>query len=249
MITAAFDYGREQGLPPTRRHVLLTIADAADDSGRCWPSQRRIHELTGLSVSTIRTALREFEELGILTTTARVRSEGRGRTSNLYHLGLLEALSRTDEQPPAPGDRSDGPTANSRRPTANSHATNRRQPAGIEPSEEPSRTVTPLKGPQDEFEEWLLHYRETTGRPALGSAAAREAFTARRREGATLDQLKLATVGCHADKWRRDRGHDVPETILRRSNWHGYYLAGVEVEKRSAAAQKRAPLVSSREAA
>lgn len=107
-MARAFEYAVEQGLAPPRRLVLYVMADGADDDGRLWPGQQRLKRLTGLSVSTIRKALREFEEAGILTTQTRVREEGRGRTSNLYLLDF-QAVSggdRSGEQPPPPGDKS-----------------------------------------------------------------------------------------------------------------------------------------------
>lgn len=74
-----------------------------------------------------------------------------------------------------------------------------------------------------DFEDWLAHYRRTTGRDQVkGSKAARSAFAARKRDGLSLDDLKLATVGCHGDEWCVDRGFDVPETILRASNVQRY---------------------------
>lgn len=73
------------------------------------------------------------------------------------------------------------------------------------------------------FPEWLDHYRETTGRTSVtGSKPAREAFAARIKDGKTLDELKLATVGCHGDQFCRENGHDVPETILRASKVERY---------------------------
>jgi Helix-turn-helix domain len=89
----------------------------------------------------------------------------------------------------------------------------------------------------DEFEEWLEHYRETTGRPARGAAEARRLFAARRADY-SLEDLKRATVGCHSDEWLRDKGHDVPTTILRASNVAKYIAVaengglGVEVMRR-----------------
>lgn len=74
-----------------------------------------------------------------------------------------------------------------------------------------------------EFEDWLSHYRLTTGRSSVrGSKPARDYFAARRREGRSLDELKQATVGCHGDDFCRDHGHDVPETILRASKVERY---------------------------
>jgi hypothetical protein len=76
------------------------------------------------------------------------------------------------------------------------------------------------------FDEWLEHYRETTGRPVRGSKPARKQFAARLDDGYTLDDLKLATVGCHGDKFCRDNAFDVPETILRASKITRYIELG-----------------------
>lgn len=83
------------------------------------------------------------------------------------------------------------------------------------------------KGKGKEFEEWLEHYRVTTGRKTVrGSQSARDAFAARRKEGRTPDDLKLATVGCHSDDYCREKGFDVPETILRASKVERYIQLG-----------------------
>jgi hypothetical protein len=105
LIARAYEYAVETGLAPTRRLVLYVMADAADDDGRLWPGQKRLRRLTGLSVSTIRAAIREFEGAGILSTNTRLRSEGRGRTSNLYLLDFHAPAvgASSEDQPPAPG--------------------------------------------------------------------------------------------------------------------------------------------------
>lgn len=78
-----------------------------------------------------------------------------------------------------------------------------------------------------EFEDWLSHYRETTGKTKVeGSQPARDAFAARRKDGYSVEDLKLATVGCHGDDFCRDHGHDVPETILRASKVTRYIELG-----------------------
>lgn len=71
-------------------------------------------------------------------------------------------------------------------------------------------------GKPSEFDSWLTHYRQTTGKQTVrGSKPARTAFAARLKDGYTLTDLQAATVGCHADDFCRNNGHDVPETILR----------------------------------
>lgn len=83
-----------------------------------------------------------------------------------------------------------------------------------------------------EFKEWLEHYRETTGRKSVrGSRPANKAFDARRSEGRSMDDLKLATVGCHSDDFCRENGHDVPETILRAAKVERYIQLGRKGKK------------------
>jgi len=77
-----------------------------------------------------------------------------------------------------------------------------------------------------EFNDWLKHYREITGRTSVrGSETAQKAFAARRKQW-SLEELKQATVGCHSDPWRVEHAHDVPDTILRAKNVEGYIQAG-----------------------
>jgi hypothetical protein len=77
------------------------------------------------------------------------------------------------------------------------------------------------------FDSWLRHYRETTDHSDVrGSKAARAQFAARLGEGFSVDELKLATEGCHGDEFCRTHGHDVPETILRASKVQRYVNLG-----------------------
>jgi hypothetical protein len=78
-----------------------------------------------------------------------------------------------------------------------------------------------------DWQGWLIDYREVSGNAAvLGSAVARRAFAARRREGRTLEQLMLATRGNCSQQDLVDRGFDRPETILRASKVERYILLG-----------------------
>lgn len=59
---------------------------------------------------------------------------------------------------------------------------------------------------REAFETWLEHYGEVTGRTTVrGSHAARQQFDGRLAEGFSVDELKLATLGCHGDDFCRDR--------------------------------------------
>lgn len=59
-MQAAFD----SDVPPTERLVLLALADAANDTGRCWPSVPTLMKKTGLSERTVQRSLSELESMG-----------------------------------------------------------------------------------------------------------------------------------------------------------------------------------------
>ena len=86
-----------------------------------------------------------------------------------------------------------------------------------------------------EWEEWLSDYRLVTDNArVIGSASARRAFAARRREGWTLEDLKLATRG-NWHQWgtaaeRPNLNWTKPDTVLRASNVEGYIATGAGLE-------------------
>lgn len=70
---------------PSLKATLIAIANYADESGRSWPSQKRLAADTELSARTIRTSLFELEQKGIITRTERVRDDG-SRASDMIKL-------------------------------------------------------------------------------------------------------------------------------------------------------------------
>lgn len=88
----------------------------------------------------------------------------------------------------------------------------------------------PLEGSQGKgkgFLEWLEHFKSVTAQDKTrGSAPARKSFNARVAEGYSVEELKLATIGCHSDDFLRENGHVVPVTILRASKVDRYIQMG-----------------------
>lgn len=77
-----------KGLSPTKKLILVLLANYADEKGSCYPSLKHIAEIIGLKTTkTIRTAIQEFESLGYLKIEYRKLENG-GNTSNKYHLKL-----------------------------------------------------------------------------------------------------------------------------------------------------------------
>jgi hypothetical protein len=92
------------------------------------------------------------------------------------------------------------------------------------PSQSQSQKKKEQQDPRDaEWGEWLDHFQEVTGKTSTtGSATARRNFNARRAEGRSLADLKLATIGCHSDEHLRKQGFNRPETILQDSKVERY---------------------------
>jgi DNA-binding transcriptional ArsR family regulator len=72
-----------------RKLTLIALADRAGDDGVCWPSVAKIAHDTELSESTVRRALRELCELGLIEVQRR-RVDGASMT-NAYRLLITPA--------------------------------------------------------------------------------------------------------------------------------------------------------------
>lgn len=86
MSVKAMNWAWEQQLPPASKLILMALADAANEEGRCWPRVRTVAVKCGVSSRTVQRVLREFETTGLVTVTRRF-VPGRGQTSNSYWLG------------------------------------------------------------------------------------------------------------------------------------------------------------------
>ena len=73
---------------PHAKLVLLALARHADRQGRCYPSAKRLAELTGITDRTIYKKLNVLEGLGLIERKKRMK-DGR-KTSNGYVLILSQ---------------------------------------------------------------------------------------------------------------------------------------------------------------
>ncbi len=67
----------------TRKAVFILLADYADDKGRAWPAQETIAETLEMSVRTVRSAISELCEAGLLSRKKRWRPDGTRATDIL----------------------------------------------------------------------------------------------------------------------------------------------------------------------
>lgn len=74
---------------PARKAVLMNLADRADEAWSCFPGQKRIADDTELGERTVRRALEDLVEVGLVLRAHRRRKDG-SYTSDRYVLaGIL----------------------------------------------------------------------------------------------------------------------------------------------------------------
>ena len=84
-----------EGQTPTKRLILILLANYCDDQNSCYPSYSHIAKLAGLKdPKHIAKIVKEFEELGLLRIEKRYKPDG-GNTSNRYYLTI-----RSTDNPP-----------------------------------------------------------------------------------------------------------------------------------------------------
>ena len=81
-----------EGQTPTKRLILILLANYCDDANSCYPSYSHIAKLAGLKdPKHIARIVKEFEELGLLRIEKRYKKDG-GNTSNRYFLTLKQEV-------------------------------------------------------------------------------------------------------------------------------------------------------------
>lgn len=85
---------------PTKRLIMLALADHADDAGRCYPSIDRLANRTGLSERAVRNNIRTLESQGFLRTEKGAGPHG----CNLFFVNPSPAPDAGGQEvPPAGG--------------------------------------------------------------------------------------------------------------------------------------------------
>lgn len=91
MSYRALNWAWEADLPMAQKFVLVALADMADEKETCYPGQERLAKMTGMSVSTVRRAVKTLEDSGAITRRARGVAGG-GRTSDRYFLNTNQPI-------------------------------------------------------------------------------------------------------------------------------------------------------------
>jgi len=93
----------ELGLDAYAIAVYCVLAKHADRQRRCFPSQRRIAKILGISTSTVNRALKTLRAHGAIRWTVR-QSEHGDRDSHLYELIQIPEQGRSATDTPVPPD-------------------------------------------------------------------------------------------------------------------------------------------------
>ncbi|HEY7823045.1 MAG TPA: helix-turn-helix domain-containing protein [Acidimicrobiia bacterium] len=103
MSLDALKWAWEQDCPnATSKLVLMALADHANSDGECWPSMKRVAELTGISSRQVSTHIVTLEGLGYVTRGKRRRYEGQLRGWE-YRVNLRQNATSGSALPVASG--------------------------------------------------------------------------------------------------------------------------------------------------
>jgi DNA-binding transcriptional MocR family regulator len=97
------DWAWKQALPLGSKCVLVFLADRHNGkTGQCNPKIETIAEATGQSRSSVKRALHELQELGLLTIEPTVNPKTGGKGTNRYSLAGAEKRKPTVHSEPYP---------------------------------------------------------------------------------------------------------------------------------------------------
>ncbi len=85
--------------------LLLTLANYADDTGCCWPSQETLSHDTEQSLDTIQRQIKRLKTIGLIRTV--IRPMGAGRWSSRTYFLNLSVTEITEPQSAARSDEAD----------------------------------------------------------------------------------------------------------------------------------------------
>lgn len=225
---------------PTLKAVLYAIANYADEEGFCWPSQSRLSKDTELGERTVRKALLELEERGVIERTPRKNDKQRYRTDVIRLVGQFadpRTIQSTKKKPAASdADGDENPAARGAEPAASDAggpaargagepaARGAGKPLYREPSEsEPSEreetrdarapSPDPSDWPRDGFDRFWKKYPQK-----VGKAAAETSFARVKKSRKVTFDVMMAGLDSYVAK-TDDRPWCNPTTWLNQRRW------------------------------
>ena len=90
-----------RNVPSIERHVLLVLANYADEMGKCWPSQKHLSAATGHSERRIRDALSKLETEGYISRRSRRDGEQAYRSDEIFLLMPEDMIDASPKMKPS----------------------------------------------------------------------------------------------------------------------------------------------------
>jgi hypothetical protein len=182
---------------PATRCTLIALAHHANHyTGQCWPSVRRIQQLTGMGESTVRKSIALLEERGLLLCA---RTPGRATiyTLQLEHAPFIDqhppVAAGGVDTPPAPGGGEEpDPSGNGTNPSSSGTLIrkNIKEDASARASSERGQVPEDWK-PHSKLIEWFDEHH-----PDLDMADQVERFVQKNRaSGAVIANIEAAFKG------------------------------------------------------
>ena len=123
---------------PTRKLVLLKLADNANDNGKCWPSYEHIADMCEIDRRTAMRHIKTLEEAGLVSVT--YRKGEKGNSSNVYQLYLSG-----DKLSPPSDTRSPRVVAEDHQPSDPVSPRTSHRTSQLEPIKNKQKTVTEIE--------------------------------------------------------------------------------------------------------
>lgn len=238
-------WAMDQNVPPTPSHVLLVLANYADQDGVCWPSVATLARKTRLSERGVQKALRVLEAEELIAALPDRRVLGRG-SSIRYRLQLRKGAPDS----PINAERVNDVHPNgAEKGERGSEKGEPRSGKGERGAPEPSRTIiepsitphTPRKpggGARQAFDRFWAKYPRK-----VAQAAARREWDRAIANGADpediIDGLIVATSMAWLDMREGGRFCPHPSSWLRAARWLDNLEPDAEPEADPASAEAR----------
>jgi helix-turn-helix protein len=123
---------------PSAAHILLVLANHADEHGECWPSHQLIAKETGLGIATVK------RKLDVLKQQERVQwTTGRGKKAgNRYRL-IAHNLSDLADRPNRSSSHANSSSSTETAAQIAHPVTDNSSPVSYEPTENPQKKENP----------------------------------------------------------------------------------------------------------
>ena len=121
----------EQNLDPSDKLVLLALANRSNhETGVCYPGQKLLAKECSMSDRSVRRHLKNLEDLGLIERRARMRPEGRGRTSDEYRIAYFQGDNLSARSRPTGQDDTTNRTNQDDQPDTGVRTRTEREPEG-----------------------------------------------------------------------------------------------------------------------